>query len=38
MSIIRRLREYQSEHGLSYTLLRGADKACQVLLGTYDRG
>ena len=37
MSIIQRLKEYYDEHGFGYTLSRSADKAAQVLLGTYDR-
>ena len=37
MNIIQRLKEYCGEHGFGYTLSRSADKAAQVLLGTYDR-
>lgn len=37
MSMIRRLKEYRDEHGLSYTLRRSAEKACQLLFGTCDR-
>ncbi len=37
MRYLDRLKEYRTEHGLSYTLRRGTDKAAQVLFGTWDR-
>ena len=37
MNMIHRRQEYESEHGLAYTLRRSAEKAAQLLLGTYDR-
>ena len=37
MNPYRRLREYAEEHGIAYTVRRSADKAAQLLLGTYDR-
>ncbi len=37
MSIFARLKDYTAEHGLRYTIRRSAEKADQVILGSWDR-
>lgn len=37
MEIINRLKDYSAGHGIRFTLQRSAEKASQIVFGTYDR-